>query len=119
LQANASDRRYRRGSWDGTEFEVLIDEVKQRLDELAQESGHHMSKKAKKAQRATFREFCDTVENDNAPEATVTFVGGVLELKTWREIKQLECVRACLQVSEHSRSFLLSFFSFFFFLDDW
>jgi hypothetical protein len=56
-----------------------------------------MSKKAKKAQRATFREFCDTVTNDNPPESTVSYVGGVLELNTWREIKQLECIRACLQ----------------------
>ena len=82
----------------GTEFESLIDEVKGRLEELAQESGHHMSKKAKKAQRATFREYCDTVANDNPPEHSVVFVGGVLELSTWREIKQLECVRSCLQV---------------------
>lgn len=33
--ATATTRRYRRGSWDGTEFEVLIDEVKQRMAELA------------------------------------------------------------------------------------
>jgi len=35
----------------------LMDGVKQRVSELSVESGHHMSKKAKKEQRATFREF--------------------------------------------------------------
>jgi hypothetical protein len=91
--ATATTRRYRRGSWDGTEFEVLIDEVKQRMAELAAESGHHMSKKAKKSQRSTFREYMSTLVDDESPEVTVAFKGGTLELKTWKEVIQLGAVR--------------------------
>jgi hypothetical protein len=29
--ATTTAKRFRRGSWDGTEFEVLVDEVKQRM----------------------------------------------------------------------------------------
>ncbi|GMH96567.1 hypothetical protein TrST_g9350 [Triparma strigata] len=95
--ATATTRRYRRGSWDGTEFEVLIDEVKQRMAELAAESGHHMSKKAKKSQRSTFREYMSTLVDDESPMVTVAFRGGTLELKTWKEIIQLGAVRSCCQ----------------------
>ena len=94
---NVTARRYRRGSWDGTEWEVLMDEVKQRIAELAVESGHHMSKKAKKEQRATFREFMNTIVDDEAPEEVVHFRGGNITLTNWKEIIQLNFVRHCLQ----------------------
>ncbi len=94
---NASDRRFRRGSWDGSEWEVLMDEVKQRVSELSVESGHHMSKKAKKEQRATFREFMATIVDDEAPNEVIAFRGGTLNLNTWREIVQLNFIRHCLQ----------------------
>jgi len=54
---NASDRRYRRGSWDGSEWEILMDEVKQRVAELSVESGKHMSKKAKKRAKSNVPRF--------------------------------------------------------------
>lgn len=95
--ANASDRRFRRGSWDGSEWEVLMDELKQRMAELAVESGHHMSKKAKKEQRSTFREFMGTVVDDEPPREVVSFRGGSLVLTSWREIIQLNFIRHCLQ----------------------
>jgi len=94
---NASDRRYRRGSWDGSEWEVLMDEVKQRVAELSVESGRHMSKKAKKEQRATFREFMATIVDDEPPEEVITFRGGTLELHSWKEVVQLNFIRHCLQ----------------------
>lgn len=94
---NATARRYRRGSWDGSEWEVLMDEVKQLISELSVESGHHMSKKAKKEQRATFREFMSTIVDDEAPCEVVTFRGGTLTLNTWKEVVQLNFVRHCLQ----------------------
>jgi len=94
---NASERRFRRGSWDGSEWEVLMDEVKQRIAELSVESGYHMSKKAKKEQRATFREFQATIVDDERPEEVVSFRGGNITLKTWREIIQLNFIRHCLQ----------------------
>lgn len=94
---NTTARRFRRGSWDGSEWEVLMDEVKQRIAELSVESGYHLSKKAKKQQRATFREFMGTIVDDEAPEEIVTFRNGNLTLTNWREIIQLNFVRHCLQ----------------------
>jgi len=94
---NASDRRYRRGSWDGSEWEVIMDEVKQRVAELSVESGRHMSKKAKKEQRATFREFMATIVDDEPPKEVITFRGGTLELNSWKEVVQLNFIRHCLQ----------------------
>ena len=95
--ATTTQKRFRKGSWDGTEFEVLVDEVSQRMAELAQESGHHMSKKDKKRQRSTFREFMATLVDDEPPSETVIFRGGTLELSTWKEIKQLGAIRRCCQ----------------------
>ena len=94
---NSTARRFRRGSWDGSEWEVLMDEVKQLIAELSVESGHHLSKKAKKQQRATFREFMATIVDDELPEEVISFRGGKLTLKSWREIIQLNFVRHCLQ----------------------
>jgi hypothetical protein len=94
---NATERRFRRGSWDGSEWEVLMDEVRQRVSELSVESGHHMSKKAKKEQRATFREFMATIVEDESPSEVVTFRGGTLTLTSWQEIVQLNFIRHCLQ----------------------
>jgi hypothetical protein len=77
---NTTERRFRRGSWDGSEWEVMMDEVKQRVAELSNESGHHMSKKAKKEQRATFREFMATIVDDEPPHEEVSVRGGSITL---------------------------------------
>jgi len=94
---NTTERRFRRGSWDGSEWEVLMDEVKQRIAELSVESSHHMSKQAKKQQRATFRDFMNTIVDDESPEEVVNWRGGKLVLGSWKEIIQLNFVRHCLQ----------------------
>jgi len=74
-----------------------MDEVKQRVAELSVESGKHMSKKNKKEQRATFREFMSTIVEDEAPCEVVAFRGGQLTLTNWKEIIQLNFIRHCLQ----------------------
>lgn len=94
---NTTERQFRRGSWEGTDWEVLMDEVRQRIAELATESGYHLSKKVKKQQRATFREFVGTIVDDEAPEEIVSFRGGNITLNTWKEIVQLNFIRHCLQ----------------------
>jgi len=94
---NTTERRFRRGSWDGTDMEVLMDEVKQRVAELSVESGHHMSKKAKKEQRSTFRDFMTTIVDDESPSEIVSFRGGQLILNDWKHIIQLNFIRHCLQ----------------------
>ena len=93
----ATEKKYSRGSWDGSEVEVLMDEIKQRVSELSVESARHMSKKAKKEQRATFREFTATIVDDEYPSEVVAFRGGTLNLSSWREIIQLNFIRHCLQ----------------------
>ena len=94
---NATERRYRSGSWDGSEWEILMDEVKQRVAELSVESGYRLSKKAKKQQRAEFREYMATIVDDESPHHVVTFRGGTLVLSSWREIIQLNYMRHALQ----------------------
>ena len=94
---NATERRYRRGSWEGSEWQEVMDEVGQRIAELAVQSSHHMSRQAKKQQRATFRDFANTVAEDEAPEEVVNWRGGKLTLRSWKEIVQLNFVRHCLQ----------------------
>jgi hypothetical protein len=90
-------RRFRRGSWDGSQWEATMDEVKQRIAELSIESGHHLSRKTKKEQRSTFREFMQTIVEDEAPEEVVAFRGGRLSMTNWKEIIQLNFVRHSLQ----------------------
>ena len=74
-----------------------MDEVKQRIAELSVESGHHMSKKDKKEQRSTFRDFVSTIVDDENPEEIVNWRGGKVTLNSWKEIIQLNFVRHCLQ----------------------
>jgi len=95
---NTTERRYQQGSWEGTDWEVIMDEIRQVVSELAQQSGHYMSKKAKKAQRATFREYVATIVDDEAPEEVVAMRNeGSLTLTSWKEIVQLGFIRAALQ----------------------
>jgi hypothetical protein len=94
---NTTTRRFQRGSWEGSQWEGLMADVQQRIAELSVESGYFMNKKAKKQQRATFREFMATIVDDEAPEEVVNFRSGSLTLNTWKEIVQLNFVRHCLQ----------------------
>jgi hypothetical protein len=94
---NTTERKFRRGTWVGSDWEEIIDEIQQRISELSVESGHRMSKKAKKEQRATFREFQATIVDDEAPQEVVNFRGGTLQLESWSEIVQLNFIRHCLQ----------------------
>lgn len=94
---NTTERKFRRGSWDGSEWEILMDEVKQRISDLSVESSHYMSKQQKKKQRATFRDFMHTIVEDESPNEVVNWRGGKLTLTSWKEIIQLNFVRHCLQ----------------------
>ena len=75
-----------------------MDEISQRVSELAVQSGHYMSKKAKKAQRATFREYQATIVDNEPPEEAVSMRNeGSLTLTSWKEIVQLGFIRSSLQ----------------------
>lgn len=98
---NTTERKFRIGSWDGTEWEVLMDDLKQRIADLAVESSHHMSKQAKKDQRSSFRDYMRTVVDDLFPDEVVSWRSGRLTLTSWKEIIQLNFVRHCLQGGFH------------------
>lgn len=97
---NVTARQFRPGSWEdcGAPYDELMDEIKQRVAELSVESGHQLSKKVKKEQRATFREFLATIVDDDMPEEVVQLRhAGTLHLSSWKEIIQLNFIRHCLQ----------------------
>ena len=94
---NTTERRYKKGGWEGSQWEELMDEVKQRISELSVESGYRLSKKVKKEQKATFRDYVSTIVEDEAPDEVVNFRGGTITLSTWKEIVQLNFIRHCLQ----------------------
>lgn len=99
---NRSERQYQRGSWleavDG-KYESLVYEIQQRVSELAVESSHFVSKKVKKQQRASFREFQATLVQDEPAPTTIVSVRNYMsiELQTWHDIIVLNFVRHCLQ----------------------
>ena len=98
--ANATDRRYGRGTWEGCdppEMEGVFDSAAQRVSELSVEGSRSMSRAARKRQRSDFRDFAATVVDDEPPDEEVSFRGGRVRLSSWREIVQLGSVRHCLQ----------------------
>jgi hypothetical protein len=94
---NATERHYRQGGWEGSEWEDIMAEIQMVMEELSNQSGHYMSKKAKKEQRATFREYLATIQDNEDPEHVVQFRGGSLELHSWKDIIALNFIRRCLQ----------------------
>jgi uncharacterized protein YggL (DUF469 family) len=78
-------------------YEDVVGEIQHRIEELSHQSGHSLSKKMKKEQRSTFRDFLNTIVDNGAPDETIAFRGGSLELTSWKGIVQLQCIRHCLQ----------------------
>jgi hypothetical protein len=93
----ATERKYGKGGWDGSFWEDVVFEIQQRVAELSNQSGHSISKKAKKELRSTFREYSNTISDNESPKETVLFRGGSLELICWKDIVQLQFIRHCLQ----------------------
>jgi Interferon-related developmental regulator (IFRD) len=92
-----TERKYGKGGWDGSFYEDVVYEIQQRVTELSNQSGHSISKKAKKEQRSAFRDFLNTIVDNESPKDTVLFRGGSLELTCWKDIVQLQFIRHCLQ----------------------
>ena len=98
--ANATDRRYGRGTWEGCsppEAEGAFDAASARVAELSVEGSRSMSRAARKRQRADFRDFAATVVDDEPPDEEVSFRGGRVRLTSWREVVRLGSIRHCLQ----------------------
>lgn len=94
---DATTQKYAPGTWEGSEWEDIVAEIEIVMEELSNQSGHYMSKKAKKEQRANFREYLSTLQDNEAPIHVVQFRGGSLELTSWRDIIALNYTRRCLQ----------------------
>jgi len=98
-EKNGTERRYGQGGWEGSQWEETIDYLTQVVVELSNQSGHYLSKKAKKEQRATFREFVSTILENESPSRVIA-IGGTshkITLHSWKEILQLDFIRHCLQ----------------------
>ena len=94
---NTTDLQYKLGSWEGSEWEGDVDEITQTIYELANTSGHYLSKKAKKEQRYVFRDYLGMLQENEIPVETIQFRGGSLELSTYKDIIAYDFVKRCLQ----------------------
>jgi hypothetical protein len=84
--------------WENSEWEIMVDEIQQAVASYAVQSGHHQSKKDKKAQRATFREYAATlVENEGPDESVALRNQGSVTISSWNHLVPLKTVRATLQ----------------------
>ena len=92
-----TERKYCRGGWSGSPYEDIVFEIQERITELSNQSGHSISKKAKKELRSAFREFASTIADNENPKESIAFRGGSLEVTSWKGIVQLQFVRHCLQ----------------------
>jgi hypothetical protein len=102
-EGNVTARQFQRGSWDGSAYEDTINEIQQRVAELAVESGKKSGgggqrKAVKRLRRATFREYAATLVDHEGPTETVHLRHhGSLEITTWKDLIVLNHVRQCLQ----------------------
>jgi len=97
---NGTARRYGQGGWEDTPWEETMDYLTQLIVQLSNQSGHYISKKAKKEQRATFREYMVTILENESPERTIALAKSkttIITLSSWKQIIQLNFIRHCLQ----------------------
>lgn len=79
------------------EEEDLLESIVDRLRDMAREGSKRMSRKDKKAQRASFREVYAAVAEGQPPEEVINFRTRSFRLTSWVKMKQLESFRDCLQ----------------------
>jgi Interferon-related developmental regulator (IFRD) len=95
---NTTDAQYKLGSWEGTEYEEIMEDITQTVYQLAHASGHYMSKKAKKEQRQVFRDYLGMLQDNEDPVHVIQFRGSAtLELTSWKDVIAIEFFRRCLQ----------------------
>jgi len=97
---NGTERRYGQGGWENTSWEETMDYLTHLIVQLSNQSGHYISKKVKKEQRATFREYVATVLENESPLRTIALAksnSDSIMLSSWKEIVQLDFIRHCLQ----------------------
>jgi Interferon-related developmental regulator (IFRD) len=106
-EGNVTARQFQRGSWDGSAYEDTMNEIQQRVEALAVESGKKSThgggsggnrKVQRRLRRATFREYAATLVENESPDETVHVRNtGRLEITTWKDLIVLNHLRQCLQ----------------------
>ncbi|TDH70556.1 hypothetical protein CCR75_005485 [Bremia lactucae] len=78
-------------------------EVIDRFLELSKENSKRNSKKDRKVQRVAFRDIYLSLANGEIPHISFSVKGEVLEISSWKLVKQFEAVKNCLQtgLQEH------------------
>jgi hypothetical protein len=94
---NATERRYRLGSWEGSKWEDTMAEIEALMESLSNQSGHFLSKKKKKETRTIFRELLSTIQENEPPLEIIQLRGGTVELTTWKDVIPMSFIRRCLQ----------------------
>ncbi|RMX63641.1 hypothetical protein KXD40_001477 [Peronospora effusa] len=79
------------------------EEIVGRFLEMSKNNSKKNSKKDRKTQRFVFRDIHSTLATGETPHVSFTVKGEVLEISTWRSVKQFEAVKDCLQtgLQEH------------------
>mmetsp|Transcript_13418 Transcript_13418/g.32309 ORF Transcript_13418/g.32309 Transcript_13418/m.32309 type:complete len:471 (-) Transcript_13418:1108-2520(-) len=95
---NTTERRYRLGSWEGSQWEDTMAEIEALMESLSNQSGHFLSKKKKKETRTIFRELLSTIQENEPPlKEVIQFRGGAVELTSWKDVIPMSFIRRCLQ----------------------
>ncbi|RLN69426.1 hypothetical protein BBJ28_00016537, partial [Nothophytophthora sp. Chile5] len=79
------------------------EEVLERFRQLSKENSKKNSKKDRKTQRVVFRDILSTLTNGESPQVSFSVKSEVLEISSWKSVKQFEAMKEVLQtgLQEH------------------
>ncbi|GMF48600.1 unnamed protein product [Phytophthora fragariaefolia] len=79
------------------------EEILDRFLEMSKDSSKKNSKKDRKTQRVVFRDIHSTLSTGETPHVSFSVKSEVLEISSWRSVKQFEAMKDCLQtgLQEH------------------
>lgn len=72
-------------------------QIVDRFLEMTKDSSKRNSKKDRKTQRVVFRDVYSTLANGETPHVSFLLKGKVLDIRSWKSVKQFEAVKECLQ----------------------
>ncbi|KAF1776350.1 Armadillo-type fold [Phytophthora cactorum] len=79
------------------------EEILDRFLEMSKDSSKKNSKKDRKTQRIVFRDIHSTLASGETPHVSFSVKSEVLEISSWKSVKQFEAMKECLQtgLQEH------------------
>ncbi|KUF99246.1 Ubiquitin carboxyl-terminal hydrolase [Phytophthora nicotianae] len=79
------------------------EEILARFLEMSKDSSKKNSKKDRKTQRVVFRDIHSTLASGETPHVSFSVKSDVLEISSWKSVKQFEAMKECLQtgLQEH------------------